>query len=379
MNKKRIILFPALALVLLCAPVCSNHFNTQTSVEAAAKVKLNARHKTILKGKKYQLKLKNNKKKIKWTSSNKKVATVNKKGKVTTKKVGKTTITAKVGRKKYICKITVENPRITDTSIKAYQGDGIPVYIDGTECSYKWKSSDSNVVKVSDDYDLVALNPGTCTVTTTVLGKTFSCRITVLEPFVTQDALKSLERSDIRTDHDVIAFLKNNYMYDLSVDIKCTFFDSNNKAIDVSETSTYVQAGTSSAALIWGPYDSEKEKNLNYSSYTISYSIDDLLNITELCNEKVNYTSKYGNDSILILTNTAEKRNLTADFMVIQYKDDKIIDVSETSSELWKTKSDTVKVYFPSEVKYDKYGNEDYETIIPDRYEIILKYARYAD
>ena len=72
MNKKRIILFPALALILLCAPVCSNHFNTQTNVEAAAKVKLNARHKTILKGKKYQLKLKNNKKKIKWTSSNKK-------------------------------------------------------------------------------------------------------------------------------------------------------------------------------------------------------------------------------------------------------------------------------------------------------------------
>lgn len=371
MNKKRIILFPALALILLCAPVCSNHFNTQTNVEAAAKVKLNARHKTILKGKKYQLKLKNNKKKIKWTSSNKKVATVNKKGKVTTKKVGKTTITAKVGSKKYNCKITVENPKISYTSIKVYQGDDIPVYIENTECYYKWKSSDNSIVKVSDDYDLKALNPGTCTVTTKVLGKTFSCHITVLEPFVTKDALDKLERNDIRANHDVIAFFKNNYMYDLMVTVKCTFFNSNNKVIDVSDSYTYVKSGTSSATRISGPYDSKKDKDLDYSSYQISYSVEDILEVAELCNEKVSYTSKYGNESILLLTKTSENRNIIADFMIIQYKDDKIIDVQEVSSQLGKSKTDTVRIDFPY--------NDDYETITPDKYEIILESARYED
>lgn len=79
-----------------------------TSVQAAAKVKLNKTKVTLCEGKTTTLKVKGTKKKVTWTSSDKKVATVNKKGKVTAKKTGTATITAKVGSKKYKCRVTVE-------------------------------------------------------------------------------------------------------------------------------------------------------------------------------------------------------------------------------------------------------------------------------
>ena len=75
---------------------------------AAAKPKLSATSKKVVKGQSFTLKVKNaSGKKISWKSSNKRVATVSKKGKVTTKKAGSATITATVAGKKLTCKVKV--------------------------------------------------------------------------------------------------------------------------------------------------------------------------------------------------------------------------------------------------------------------------------
>lgn len=103
----------AIALVLFvgCAFTIPAATGTLES-HAAAKMQLNKKSATIIKGKTIKLRVKNAKgKKVKWFSSKKKIATV-KKGKVTAKKAGTTTITAKVGKKKFRCKITVKNRNI---------------------------------------------------------------------------------------------------------------------------------------------------------------------------------------------------------------------------------------------------------------------------
>lgn len=80
----------------------------------AKSIKLNAKSKTIKKGKSYQLKAsitpKNTiVKTLKWTSSNKKVAMVSSKGKVSARKKGSATITVKTTNgKKATCKIKVK-------------------------------------------------------------------------------------------------------------------------------------------------------------------------------------------------------------------------------------------------------------------------------
>lgn len=366
MCKKRIILFPILLMLLICTPICTFYTEVPRNVSASAKVKLNAKKKTLLKGKSFQLKLKNNKRKIKWTSSKKKVATVNKNGKVKAKKVGTTIITATVANKKYTCKLTVENPKISYSTLKIYQGDAVPLYIDGTNCDYTWVSSDNNVINAEDSYDLKALNPGTCTLTTTVLGKHFSCAVTVLEPFVTSDAMAKFEKTEQRVNQKILVQLKNNYMYDISLSLTCKFYN-NGTYVGSSESHAYVKSGANSAAIIEGPYSNKTYKDLAYTDYKITYSIDDTLDIVELCNDNISYSSKYGKESVLIMDQTSCPKDCSAVFVVIFYKDNKIIDVKENTSFFEKKKSDILTFDFP----YDK----NYDTITPDSYEVILQSA----
>lgn len=109
MKKQLLWLFVALVVIMYSATDVS-----------AAKIKLNATKKTIVKGKTYTLKLnKAKKKQVKWKSSNKAVAKVNSKGKVTAKKMGTATVTAVYKKKKYTCTVKVVGPTYTiSTSTK---------------------------------------------------------------------------------------------------------------------------------------------------------------------------------------------------------------------------------------------------------------------
>ena len=88
----------------------------QSAEAAKKKVKLDKKTVTVTVGKTVKLKLKNNKKKVKWTIiSSKKNVSLSKKGKtgvtIKGKKAGKAKVQAKIGKKKYVCKVTVKNPK----------------------------------------------------------------------------------------------------------------------------------------------------------------------------------------------------------------------------------------------------------------------------
>ncbi len=92
----------------------------QSAFAAKKKVKLNKKTVTVNVGKTVKIKLQNNKKKVKWTViSGKKNVSLSKKGKtgvtIKGKKAGKAKVQAKIGKKKYVCKVTVKNPKKTQS------------------------------------------------------------------------------------------------------------------------------------------------------------------------------------------------------------------------------------------------------------------------
>ena len=158
----------------------NNNQGLITTVEAAS-VKLNAKSKTLYKGKSATLKVTGIKKKVTWSSSNKKIATVSSKGKVTAKKVGKCTITAKVNGKKYTCKITVKNQpiKLSATSKTLNVGKTATLKVTGTTKKVTWKSNKPSVATVSSKGKVTAKKAGTATITAKVAGKTLKCKVTV--------------------------------------------------------------------------------------------------------------------------------------------------------------------------------------------------------
>ena len=108
------------SLALLLIFVLALSLFPQSAFAAKKKVKLNKKTVTVNVGKTVKIKLQNNKKKVKWTViSGKKNVSLSKKGKtgvtIKGKKAGKAKVQAKIGKKKYVCKVTVKNPKKTQS------------------------------------------------------------------------------------------------------------------------------------------------------------------------------------------------------------------------------------------------------------------------
>ncbi len=149
-------------------------------VEAASKVKLNKTKVTLAVGESTTLKMNGTSKKVTWSTSNKKVATVSK-GKVTAKKKGTANITAKIGNKKYTCKVTVEAPKLSKTSVTLNQGENTTLKLSGTSRKVTWATSKKSVAKVSNG-KVTAVGAGTANITAKVGNKTYTCKVTVEAP-----------------------------------------------------------------------------------------------------------------------------------------------------------------------------------------------------
>lgn len=157
-------------VMLLCMTTVSSFsetpFSTVQTVQAAAK--LNKTKATLIKGQKLQLKVNGNKRKVKWSSSRKGVASVSGNGKVTARAKGTSVITAKVGNKKYTCKITVETPRISKSSISLGTGKKYTLKVNGTKQKVKWSSSNKAIATVSSKGVVTGKKAGSVKITAKV-------------------------------------------------------------------------------------------------------------------------------------------------------------------------------------------------------------------
>ncbi len=159
-------------IFMMCLTIC------KWPVHAAAKVKLNKKQVTMWVDDTTQLKLKNCRKKITWKSNNKAVVTVNKKGKIIARGEGTTVIIAKVGNKKYRCKVTVWNTRLSDNSIVLSYGESHVLSLLHPKADIMWTSSDSRIANIENGI-VYARAVGNATITAKCCGVEYSCDVTV--------------------------------------------------------------------------------------------------------------------------------------------------------------------------------------------------------
>ena len=133
-------------------------------------------------------------KKVTWSTSNADVAIVVK-GVVVGLSIGTATITATTGDQAVTCEVTVVKKTIPVRSVVLSQSaatviEGDTLTLTATvnpnnadDTTVTWKSSDTDVAIVNNGV-VIALTPGTVTITATAGGKTATCEITVEERFI---------------------------------------------------------------------------------------------------------------------------------------------------------------------------------------------------
>ena len=146
-------------------------------------------------------------KKVTWSSSNSNIVAVSN-GKITAKKEGTATITVMSSNGKVAkCKVVVKNPTIPVKSVSLNKSSltlnkgttaNLVATIKPTNANNKsvtWKSSNSNIVAVSNG-KITAKKAGTATITATSSnGKKASCKITVKPIAVSSITLKQKDRT----------------------------------------------------------------------------------------------------------------------------------------------------------------------------------------
>lgn len=161
--------------------------STSSSSHAASKpahkvapFKLKTTSVFLLKGKTKKIETKNAKGKITWSSNKKSVATVSG-GKVIAKGAGKATITAVCNGKKANCKITVEDLKLSATSMRINFDGEKTLKLKGCKHHVSWYTSD-----ICEIYDntVYAYAPGKATIKARVHGKTYTCKVVVNKPVI---------------------------------------------------------------------------------------------------------------------------------------------------------------------------------------------------
>ncbi|MBO5372765.1 MAG: Ig-like domain-containing protein [Lachnospiraceae bacterium] len=148
-------------------------------IQAASNPKLSKKSVRLIKGETIKLKLKGAKGKVTWKSTKKAIASVNKKGIVKARKKGNAKIVARYAGKSYKCKVWVETPQISKTSIVLEVGQTDTLAIQGTKQRVTWSSVYPQIADVDANGKITANSVGTTVISATIGKNSYSCIVTV--------------------------------------------------------------------------------------------------------------------------------------------------------------------------------------------------------
>ena len=107
------------------------------------------------------------------------MATVNQNGKITAKRAGTITITAKVNGEKYTCKVTVEAPKLSKSSLSLKEKGRYKLKVSGTKQKVKWSVGNKAIAAVNGSGVVTAKKAGSTRVIATVGGEKYICVVKV--------------------------------------------------------------------------------------------------------------------------------------------------------------------------------------------------------
>lgn len=111
--------------------------------------------------------------------SNNGVVSVNSNGKIYARKKGTAVVTVKSGSKSVKTQITVEDPKLSKTSLSLDTGKSYTLKVAGTKQKITWSSSNKSVATVNSNGVITARKAGSAKITAKVGSKKFICNVKV--------------------------------------------------------------------------------------------------------------------------------------------------------------------------------------------------------
>lgn len=263
--------------------------------------------------------------------------------------------------------------KLTKTSLTLYEGNTYSLKLTGTTKTVSWKSSDKSIATVSSKGKVTAVKAGQATITATASSKKYTCKLTVKEPFSAKKALNNMITDVTDTGSGLIVILENKYLYDFSVKATAVYYDENGNMLGKSTAENYYfESGSRCALEFYGLYDSNY-KDVPYSDYKISYTIEKVSEYTKSCLKDIKIDSNYGADNVMVeVTNDGEQSTEFTEVCIVFYKDGIAIDYDYTYAD----------VQSPGSIAYLEFSfpyDENYNTIQPDDYQVFVNNSLYYD
>lgn len=255
--------------------------------------------------------------------------------------------------------------KLNKTKATLYVGDTLSLNISGTTSKVKWTSSNKKVATVNNTGKVTAKSVGSVTITASISDIKCTCKITVKEKFNSANALKNLKCKYYTYAEGIIAIIKNNNSYDLSLSATAEFYDSNNTVIDKSTDYSFcLGAGNECAFKFVAPINKKKEY-IDYEHYEIKYSCkesryNDASSVLDLKH------SEEADKLVIEVKNNGEKKLDMAVVSILFFKGGKVIKYDCSYFEFKEDEhTDNLEFSYPLD--------ENSEIIVPDEYEIYLK------
>ena len=233
--------------------------------------KLSRKTLTLVVGQTAALKMNGTSRRVKWASSDAAVVKVAKDGTVAAKAKGKAVITATVGKKNYTCKIRVEAPKLSETTLVLTEGETAALQLRGTTKTVVWRSTNEAVATVKDGA-VTAVDMGTAKIVAKVGGQKFICTVTV-RPAGVRSELVDAKYYD--TGDGVVAVLTNHNDRAVAATVTVEYFDESGALIDTDQnTVDPLGTGRTAAIRVFGAYDEYHWTPLNYASCKATLTVE---------------------------------------------------------------------------------------------------------
>lgn len=202
--------------------------------------------------------------------------------------------------------------------------------------------------------------------TTKIYSKFTSVIAVTTSGFDTSISLKNITAEYKDIEKGVIAVLTNNNNYPVSISATAVFYDEAGAMIGKStDDNYYFEAGKQCSLYFYGPYDGNYD-NIPYSTYKITYSIENVLNNVKSNLSDIEVKSNVATDKVMVeVTNSGSKTSEFTQVGIIFYKNGQAVgyDYQYADCET------------PGSVSYLEFMypyDENYDTIAIDHYEIYV-------
>lgn len=261
--------------------------------------------------------------------------------------------------------------KISKTSLTLVSGKTATLKITGTTKSVKWASSKKAVATVSSKGKVTAKSAGTATITATVNGKKYVCKVTVMEAFSAAKAAKNIKSTESDLGNGVVTVLENDYIYPVSLSATAVYYDESGDMIGTSSADNYYfEKGKKCALYLTGPYDANYD-SVKYNSYKITYAATQLSSSIKSNLSDILLDSNFGADNVMVSVKNNGK--LTAEFTLVSivfYNEGNVVGYDYTYTD----------ANAPGNTSYLQFSyphNENYETIQPDDFEVFVNGSYY--